>query len=89
MTHLDIANMVTVAVVGLIVVGLWKFLGRSLRRELHAVIRDVVQPELERIHHRIDAHMDSEEGDLKRLIEVLAHLSGEDPDAISGKIKGK
>jgi hypothetical protein len=84
-----ISNAVIVAVVGLAVVAVWRFIGRSVRRELHSVIQEVIHPELQRIHERIDAHMDSEEGDLKRLIDVLAHLSGEDPDDISSKIKGK
>jgi hypothetical protein len=85
----QILDAIIIAVIGLVVVGAWRFLGRSLRRELHAVIEAVVNPELQRIHERIDAHMESEEGDLKRLIEVLAHLSGEDADDISTKIKGK
>lgn len=84
----EIANVITVAVIGLAVVGVWKFLGRSLRRELHSVIQEVVQPELERIHERIDSHMENEEGDLKRLIEILALLCGETPAEISQKIKG-
>jgi hypothetical protein len=85
----EIFDAILIAVIGLVVVGAWRFLGRSLRRELHSVIQEVVHPELQRIHERIDSHMESEEGDLKRLIEVLAHLSGEDPADISTKIKGK
>lgn len=78
-----------IALIGVAALAVWRFVGRSLRRELHAVIEEVVQPELNRIHERIDAHMESEEGDLKRLIEVLADLAGENSDDIRKRITGK
>jgi sensor domain CHASE-containing protein len=77
-----------IAVVGLVIVGAWRFLTRSVRRELQHVITETIQPELERIHERIDSHMESEEGDLKRLISVLAELAGEDPATIKHRITG-
>jgi sensor domain CHASE-containing protein len=77
-----------IAVVGLVAMGAWRFLTRSVRRELQAVITETIQPELERINERIDAHMESEEGDLKRLIDVLAELSREDPASIRNRITG-
>lgn len=78
-----------VSLLGVGAVAVWRFIGRSLRRELHAVIEEVVQPELTRIHERIDAHMESEEGDLKRLIEVLADLAGENSEEIKRRITGE
>lgn len=73
--------------VGLIVIGLYRFLQRSVRRELESVVKETIQPELERINHRIDAHMDREEIELARLIQVLAKLSGEDPDDLTDEIR--
>jgi len=78
-----------IAIIGTGVIAVWRFVGRSLRRELHSVIEEIVNPELARIHERIDAHMESEEGDLKRLIEVLADLAGENTDDIKRRITGK
>lgn len=75
------------ALVGVIVVGIYRFLQRSVRRELEAVVKETIQPELERINERIDAHMDREELELARLIKVLAKLSGEDPDDLEDEIR--
>lgn len=85
MTYIEAA---VVAIIGLFVVGGWRFLVRAVRREMEAVIRDVVRPELESINRRIDEHMESEEGDLKRLIVVLSELSGEPPEDLKGRIRG-
>jgi hypothetical protein len=76
-----------IAGVGAIVVGLFRFIQRSVRRELEAVVKETIQPELERINHRIDAHMDREELELARLIKVLAKLSGENPDDLDSEIR--
>jgi hypothetical protein len=86
MTYVDAA---VVALIGLVVVGGWRFLVRAVKREMESVIKQVVSPELERIHQRIDEHMESEEGDLKRLIDLLADLSGSDSDEIRGRIRGR
>ena len=85
MTYIEAA---IVAVIGLFVVGGWRFLVRAVRREMESVIREVVRPELESINRRIDEHMESEEGDLRRLILVLSDLTGEPPEDMKGRIRG-
>jgi hypothetical protein len=78
-----------IGLVGLLVLGGWRFLVRSVRREMEAVVKEAVQPELDKIHKRIDDHMESEEESLKKLIMILAHLSGEDETTIKGQINGR
>ena len=77
-----------IAITGLCIVGGWRFVVRSVRREMESVIKETVQPEMDKLHERIDNHMESEEESLNRLIIILSHLSGEDEDTIKGQIHG-
>jgi sensor domain CHASE-containing protein len=69
-----------IAVIGIAALSVWRFLSRSIRRELQSVIEEVVNPELVKIHERIDRHMDREEEELKNLIKALSDISGKDED---------
>lgn len=85
--EIAIIDAALVALVGAVTVAVFRFIQRSVRRELEAVVKETIQPELARINHRIDAHMDREELELARLIQVLAKLSGEDPGDLNDEIR--
>jgi len=75
-------NIIVAAVAGGMGIAVFNFLKRSIKRELKQVIDEIVKPELQEIHKRIDAtheridnHMDQEEADIKALITILAKIS--------------
>lgn len=84
--ELTLIEAALIAVVGFVALGTARFVQRSIRRELEAVVKETINPELERINKRIDDHMDREEEEMRRLIKVLAKLSGEDPDDLGKEI---
>jgi hypothetical protein len=87
MTATQIAAAVAVPVLaaGLIALGRW--IVRAIGREIRAVISAELAPEIERIHHRIDAHMDREEQEMLVLIEALEEVAGIDADQLRGRME--
>lgn len=84
--ELTIIEAALIAVVGFVALGAARFVQRSVRRELEDVVKKTINPELASINKRIDDHMDREEAEMRRLIHVLAKLSGEDPADIDREI---
>jgi siroheme synthase (precorrin-2 oxidase/ferrochelatase) len=86
--ELAVFEAVLIAVVSFMALGATRFIQRSIRRELKEVIKETINPELERINQRIDDHMDREEAEMRKLIKVLANLSGESVDDLDREING-
>jgi len=84
---------IVAAVAGGLGIGIFNFIKRSLKRELTQIIDEIVKPELQEIHKRIDethtridTHMDQEEADIKALITILADISSTTEEEVRKKL---
>lgn len=86
---MDYVILILIPVAAAALIGAGRWLLRAIRREVRDTVTEVVQPELDRIHHRIDTHMDEEEAGLLALVEVLGELAGLDVDQLRGRLERK
>jgi hypothetical protein len=84
---MDYIILIAIPVAAAALIGIGRWLLRAIRREVREVVVEVVQPELDRIHARIDTHMDEEEEGLRALTEVLGELAGLDVDRLRGRLE--
>jgi hypothetical protein len=76
-------TLIAVPVAAAALIGLGRWMLRAIRRE----ISEIIKPELDRIHQRIDEHMEEEELSIVVLTEVLAELTNLNADELRGRLE--
>jgi hypothetical protein len=79
----DYLLLIAVPVAAAACIGAGRWLIGAIRRS----VADIIRPEIERIHQRIDEHMEDEELSIVVLTEVLAELTDINPDELRGRLE--